>query len=78
MCRLVEAVEGVHFRELFERLPRRAVTGDAALTALLQGAQEIAQSLVQQSRTPAPDTPRKPSKQGTRRRKSGKKRTPND
>jgi tetratricopeptide (TPR) repeat protein len=36
MCRLVEAVEGVRFRELFESLPRRAATGDAALAAVLQ------------------------------------------
>ena len=78
MCRLVEAVEGVRFRELFECLPRRAATGDAALAAVYQGAQEIAQRLVQQNRTPAPDTPRKPGKQGTRRRKSGKKRASND
>jgi hypothetical protein len=78
MCRLVEAVEGVRFRELFERLPRRATTGDAALTTVCQDAQEIAQRMVQQSRTPAPDTQRKPGKQGTRRRKSGKKRASND
>jgi hypothetical protein len=78
LCRLVEAVEGVHFRELFERLPRRAATGDEALAAVRQGAQEIAQRMVQQRRTPAPDTPRKPRKQGTRRRNSGKKRAPND
>jgi len=32
LCRRVEQVEGVHFRELFERLPRdRAPDGDAAL-----------------------------------------------
>ena len=78
MCRLVEAVEGVRFRELFERLPRRVATGDAALAAVLQGAQEIAQRMVQQSHPPAPDTPRKSGKQGTRRRKSGKKRASND
>jgi len=47
LCRLVEAVEGVHFRELFERLPRRAATGDAALAAVCQSAQEIAQRMVQ-------------------------------
>jgi hypothetical protein len=46
MCHLVEAVEGVRFRELFERLPRRAATGDEALAAVLQGAQEIAQRMV--------------------------------
>jgi hypothetical protein len=46
LCRLVEAVEGVRFRELFERLPRRAATGDEALAAVLQGAQEIAQRMV--------------------------------
>jgi hypothetical protein len=78
LCRLVETVEGVRFRELFERLPRRVATGDAALAAVLQGAQEIAQRMVQQSHTPAPDTPHKPSKQGTRRRQSGKKRASND
>ena len=78
MCRLVEAVEGVRFRDLCERLPRRTATGDAALAAVCQGAQEMAQHMVQQSRTPAPDTPRKPGKQGTRRRKSGKKPASND
>jgi tetratricopeptide (TPR) repeat protein len=78
LCRLIEAVEGVRFRDLFEHLPRRVATGDAALAAVLQGAQEIAQRMVQQSHTPAPATPRKPSKQGTRRRKSGKKRAAND
>ena len=78
LCRLVEAVEGVRFRDLFELLPRRAATGEAALAAVFQGAQEIAQRMVQQSRPPAPDTPRKPGKQGTRRRKSGKKRASND
>jgi hypothetical protein len=31
--------------------------------------------MVQQNRTPVPDTQRKPGKQGSRRRKSGKKRT---
>jgi len=75
---LVEAVEGVHFQELFERLSHQAATGDAALAAVCQGAQEMAQHMVQQSRTPAPDTPRKPGKQGTRRRKSGKKPASND
>jgi len=47
VCRLVEAVEGVRFCELFEHLPRRVTTGDAALAAVLQGAQEIAQHMVQ-------------------------------
>jgi hypothetical protein len=35
LCRLVEEVDGVRFRELFERLPRRAATGDAALVEVL-------------------------------------------
>jgi hypothetical protein len=78
MCRLVEAVAGVRFQELFERLPRRAATGDAALAAVFQSAQEIAQSMVQQNRTSARDTQRKPGKQGTRRRKLGKKRASDD
>src|SRR5712691_5940952 len=78
VCRLVEAVAGVHFQDLFERLPRRAATGNAALAAVCQGAQEIAQRLTQQSRIPALEAPREPGKQGPRRRKSGKKRAPND
>jgi len=36
LCRMVEAVEGVRFRELFERLPRRAATGDEALREVLR------------------------------------------
>jgi len=41
LCRIVEAVEGVRFRELFERLPRRAASGDEALREVLRLAQEI-------------------------------------
>jgi hypothetical protein len=32
----VEAIEGVRFRELFDRLPRTAPTGDAAIAAIWQ------------------------------------------
>lgn len=35
LCRLVELTEGVRFRELFSRLPRRAASGDEALRAVL-------------------------------------------
>ena len=41
LCRIVEAVEGVRFRELCEHLPRRAPTGDEALREVLRLAQEI-------------------------------------
>jgi len=41
LCRMVEAVEGVRFRELFERLPRRAASGDEALWEVVRLAQEI-------------------------------------
>jgi hypothetical protein len=34
VCALVEQVEGVRFRELFERLPRNAPDGDAAIQAI--------------------------------------------
>ena len=30
----VEQIEGVHFRELFARLPKRAPNGDAAIAAV--------------------------------------------
>ncbi|NVM26698.1 MAG: CHAT domain-containing protein [Desulfobacterales bacterium] len=36
LCRMVEAVEGVRFRELFERLPRRAASGDEALQEVVR------------------------------------------
>jgi len=40
LCRLVEATKGVRFGELFERLPRRAATGDEALQAVVALAME--------------------------------------
>jgi tetratricopeptide (TPR) repeat protein len=40
LCRLVEGVDGARFRELFERLPRRAAMGDAALAEVLRMAQQ--------------------------------------
>jgi tetratricopeptide (TPR) repeat protein len=40
LCRIVEAVDGVHFRELFERLPRRAASGDEALREVVARAIE--------------------------------------
>lgn len=36
LCRLVEQTEGVHFRELFSRLPQRAASGDEALRTVLE------------------------------------------
>jgi tetratricopeptide (TPR) repeat protein len=41
LCNIVETVEGVRFRELFERLPRRAPTGDEALQEVVRLAQEV-------------------------------------
>ena len=38
VCTLVEQTEGVHFRDLFARLPKRAASGDEALQAVLAGA----------------------------------------
>jgi len=35
VCAVVERTEGVRFRELFERLPRRDESGDEALRAVL-------------------------------------------
>jgi len=40
LCDIVEKVEGVQFRELFERLPRRAATGDEALREVVRLAEE--------------------------------------
>jgi hypothetical protein len=36
LCRLVEQTEGVRFRDLFSRLPRRAAAGDEALRTVLE------------------------------------------
>lgn len=36
MCDIVERVEGVRFRELFDRLPQRAASGDGALQAVIE------------------------------------------
>ena len=35
VCTLVEQIEGVHFRDLFDRLPQRAKSGAEALEAVL-------------------------------------------
>jgi hypothetical protein len=35
VCGIVEQIEGVRFRQVFERLPKRAASGDEALQALL-------------------------------------------
>jgi hypothetical protein len=40
LCDIVERVEGVRFRELVERLPRRAPTGEAALAEVIRLVQE--------------------------------------
>jgi hypothetical protein len=42
LCRIIEETEGAHFRELFERLPRRAATGDEAFQDILAKARELA------------------------------------
>jgi tetratricopeptide (TPR) repeat protein len=36
LCKIVEQTEGVRFRELFNRLPKRAATGDEALQRVLE------------------------------------------
>lgn len=41
LCRIVEAVEGARFRELFEGLPRRAASGDEVLREVVRLAQQI-------------------------------------
>lgn len=41
LCQIVEQVEGVRFRELFERLPQRAASGDEALRAVLVLAEQV-------------------------------------
>ncbi len=38
---IVEEMEGVRFRELFERLPRRAKDGDEALATVLDRVAEL-------------------------------------
>ena len=40
VTRRVEEIDGVHFRELFERLPKRAPDGDAAIAEVWRLAQE--------------------------------------
>lgn len=40
LCSLVEQIEGVRFRELWEALPRRAPSGDEALAEVLRLARE--------------------------------------
>jgi len=45
LCEIVEQVEGVRFRDLFERLPKdRAADGDAALQQVLKRAQSSGRS----------------------------------
>ncbi|MBW8875773.1 MAG: tetratricopeptide repeat protein [Acidobacteria bacterium] len=41
VARRVEEIDGVHFRELFERLPKRAPDGDAAIAEVWRLVQEI-------------------------------------
>jgi hypothetical protein len=36
LCELVDQTEGVHFRDLFSRLPQRAASGDEALQKVLE------------------------------------------
>ena len=45
LCEVVERVEGVRFRELVERLPRRAPTGEAALAEVIRLVQEQTTSM---------------------------------
>lgn len=40
LCHLVDQVDGVHFAQLFERLPKQAPDGEAALAEVLQLARE--------------------------------------
>jgi len=44
ICNEVEKVEGVHFRELFERLPKRAKDGEEALNAVMNVLMEMLKS----------------------------------
>ena len=41
---IVEQTEGVHFRELFDQLPKRFETGDAAMAAVIAAAEEMAKN----------------------------------
>lgn len=41
VCAVVEQIEGVRFRELFERLPKRAPDGDAAIQAVWEMVQSV-------------------------------------
>ena len=48
LCEIVEQVEGVRFRNLFERLPKdRAADGDAALQQVLEQVLALAQQMIQ-------------------------------
>jgi tetratricopeptide (TPR) repeat protein len=44
LCDIVEQTEGVHFRELFDQLPKRFETGDAAMAAVIAAAEEMAKN----------------------------------
>ena len=61
LCEIVEQVEGVHFRELFERLPRVAPDGDAAMQMVIELAKQVADQRKaedegeQEAGGPAPD-----------------------
>jgi tetratricopeptide (TPR) repeat protein len=48
VCEVVERVEGVRFREMFERLPKRAPDGDAAVLAVWEAAKAEAGRQVQE------------------------------
>jgi hypothetical protein len=50
LCTIVEQVEGVRFRELFERLPRRVASGDEALQAVVALAMEQAKRMAEEEK----------------------------
>lgn len=44
LCQIVERVDGMRFRDLFQRRPKCAATGDEALWEVLAGAEQFART----------------------------------
>jgi tetratricopeptide (TPR) repeat protein len=45
LCKILERTDGVHFRDLFDRLPRRVPTGDEAMQTVIAMARELAKRM---------------------------------
>lgn len=49
LCEIVERIEGVHFRDLFARLPKRVPTGDEAMQTVIARAREELEKMVREA-----------------------------